>query len=188
MRKEPPTGSGSEEPASKKPKIITYAPTVLQPPPVTVGSIPLTQPPSNIVSAEDTFAAAATGAQPMQTSQGLGQQPPANQELIPEAEFAASLGKQEITIQIRVPNDPSQMAWNFYGQILSMAVNVLSEVKTVKGDLSTSHLNGMPANKIQLKNPITGAFLKDNATLAALNIGPSTTLELVPRARGGKKK
>jgi splicing factor 3A subunit 1 len=179
-RKEPPTGS--QEPPAKRPK-VTYAPTAL-PPLVTVAPVPpsLPLPPPVAPVNEDPFAAA--GAQPLQT----GATAAANQELIPEAEFAASLAKPEVTIQIRVPNDPSQMAWNFYGQIVSLPVNIMSQVKTVKGELSTVHLNGMPANKIQLKNPVTGAFLKDGMTLAALNIGPSTTLELVPRARGGKKK
>lgn len=182
QRKEPP--SGSEEQPAKRPK-VTYAPSVL-PPPVTFVPVP-PPPPPMAITIEDPFATAVTGAQPLLTTPtaaaGLGP------ELIPEAEFAASLAKPEVTIQIRVPNDPSQMAWNFYGQIVSLTVNVMSPVKTVKGELSTAHLNGMPANKIQLKNPATGAFLKDTLTLAALNIGPSsTTLELVPRARGGKKK
>lgn len=183
QRKEPPTGS-AEQPPAKRPK-VTYAPTVL-PPVVTVAPVPPQQLPppvaASVVVDVDPFAAA--GAQPLMQ----GQPSSAIQELLPEAEFAATLAKPEVTIQIRVPNDPSQMAWNFYGQIVSLAVDVMSQVKTVKGALSTAHLNGMPANKIQLKNPATGVFLKDNLTLAALNIGPSTTLEIVPRARGGKKK
>jgi hypothetical protein len=106
--------------------------------------------------------------------------------LIPEAEFAASLSKPEVTLQIRVPNDPAQMAWNFYGQILSMSVNVMSKVKDVKAELSRLHLNSMPANKIQFKDPKTG-FLKDSKTLASLNIGPTATVDLVPKTRGGRK-
>ena len=107
-------------------------------------------------------------------------------KLIPEAEFAASLNKPEVTLQVRIPNDPSQMAWNFYGQILSLKVNVMSKVKAVKEELSRLHLNGMPANKIQFKDPKTG-FLKDNVTLAALNIGPTATVEMIPKTRGGRK-
>jgi Ubiquitin family len=107
---------------------------------------------------------------------------------LPAEDFVASLGKTDVTFQIRVPNDPSQMAWNFYGQIVSLTTNVMSKVKEVKQELSTKHMNGIPANKIQLKSVVTGAFLKDAMSLAELNIGPSATLELVPRARGGKKK
>jgi hypothetical protein len=106
--------------------------------------------------------------------------------LLSEAEFIATLSKPEITLQIRIPNDPSQMAWNFYGQILPMTVNVMTKVKTVKEELSRLHLNGMPANKIQFKYPNTG-FLKDSMTLAALNIGPTATVDLIPKTRGGRK-
>ena len=107
-------------------------------------------------------------------------------KLLSEAEFAASLNKPEVTLQIRIPNDPSQMAWNFYGQILSMKVNCMSKIKTVKDDLSKLHLNGMPANKIQFRIPGSN-FLKDNMSLAALNIGPTATFEMVPKTRGGRK-
>jgi hypothetical protein len=110
----------------------------------------------------------------------------AEKRLLPEAEFAASLNKPEVTLQIRIPNDPSQMAWNFYGQILSMTVNVMTTVKAVKVDLSHKHLNNMPANKIQFKDPQAG-FLKDNITLAALNVGPTATLDMKVKSRGGRK-
>ena len=108
-------------------------------------------------------------------------------QLIPEAEFAASLSKPEVTLQIRIPNDPTQMAWNFYGQILSLQVHVMSTIKKVKEDLSRIHLNGMPVNKIQLKDPNAGFYNNNNATLAALNIGPTATLEMAPKVRGGRR-
>jgi hypothetical protein len=203
VRKDAPIGpsgnieaaAATEEPAAKRAKVITYAPAVLQQPPAPGMDSAVAGPSiasADMIGLEDPFAAAATGAAAPQVAAAPSSfSSNAQQEmLIPEAEFAASLGgKTEITIQIRVPNDPSQMAWNFYGQIVSIAVNVMSQVKHVKEELSKAHLNGMPANKIQLKNATTGTFLKDGVTLAALNIGPSSsTLELVPRARGGKKK
>jgi splicing factor 3A subunit 1 len=201
IRKDAPIGPSdkmqavaSEEPAAKRAKVVTYAPAVLQQPlaPGMDFVAASAGPSTDLMELEDPFAAAATGAAAPQVSAAPSSfsSNPQQEMLIPEAEFAASLGgKTEITIQIRVPNDPSQMAWNFYGQIVSIAVNVMSQVKHVKEELSKAHLNGMPANKIQLKNPTTGTFLKDGVTLAALNIGPSSsTLELVPRARGGKKK
>lgn len=172
----PIIGATIDEPAAKRPKIVTYAPSVLQPTESTTTTLPSSIAPPAL---EDPFAVAATGV-PLSTLD--------NQDLIPEAEFAASLPKPEMTLQIRVPNDPTQMAWNFYGQIVSISTNVMTQIKVVKSELSSMHLNGLPSNKIQLKNPSTGAFLKDNFTLAAHNISPSTTLELVPRARGGKKK
>jgi hypothetical protein len=114
--------------------------------------------------------------------------PPAEmveKELVPEDEFIKTLSKPEVTLQIRIPNDPTQMAWNFYGQMLSITVDVKSKVKEVKQELSKTHLNGMPANKIQLKG--ASGFLKDSKTLASLNIGPTATLEMTPKTRGGRR-
>jgi hypothetical protein len=107
--------------------------------------------------------------------------------VLSESDFAASLSSPEVVLQIRVPNDPTQMAWNFYGQIVSVTVDVMSKVKSIKQDVSHSHFNDMPANKMQFRSMTSGTFLKDNMTLAALNMGPEATLELVPRARGGRK-
>ena len=109
----------------------------------------------------------------------------ATDELLPAAEFVKTLSKPEVTLQVRIPNDPAQMAWNFYGQIVSVSVDVMSKVKAVKQELARAHLNGMPANKIQLKSP--SGFLKDSATLASLNIGPTATLDMIPKTRGGRK-
>ena len=109
------------------------------------------------------------------------------QQLLSEAEFAATLSKPEVTLQIRIPNDPTQMAWNFYGQIVSLTVNVMSTIKQVKSDLSRMHLNAMPVNKIQLKDPDAGFYNNNSATLAALNIGPTATLEMLPKSRGGRR-
>lgn len=188
QRKEPPPNSIAE-PAAKRPK-VTYAPSVLQQQASSAEAAAVPPPPQQLPEPanEDPFASAGLSVvPPAGTSASL----PANagtSVIMPEAEFAAALGKPDVTLQVRVPNDPSQMAWNFYGQIVSVTVNVMSTVKSVKGELSKKHLNDLPTNKIQLKNTATGAFLKDAMTLAALNIGPSATLELVPRARGGKKK
>lgn len=191
QRKAPP--EGSVEPASKRPRVgnVTYAPSLVAAPvppqametdaaAAATTTTAVAPPP---VSNAESLAAAVTGALPVVQTESN-----ADTEMLPEAQFAASLSKPEVTLQIRIPNDPSQMAWNFYGQIVSVTVNVMSKVKGVKTELSNVHLNSMPANKIQLKNPSSGVFLKDAKTLAALNIGPSATLELVPRARGGKKK
>lgn len=109
-----------------------------------------------------------------------------DKELLTAEDFLASLGKPEVTLQVRIPNDPSQIAWNFYGQILSMKVHVMTKIKDVKSELSRRHLNGMPPNKIQLRDTIIG-FMKDGSTLASLNIGPTATVEMIPKTRGGRK-
>jgi splicing factor 3A subunit 1 len=108
-------------------------------------------------------------------------------KLLSESDFIASLPRPEVTLQIRVPNDPTQIAWNFHGQILSLTVNALSTIKQVKTDLSQRHLNGMPINKVQLKDPGAGFYNNNDATLAYLNIGPTATLELLAKTRGGRR-
>ena len=166
-----------DEPAAKRTKMeITTVPPP-PPPPATTQAV---EPPPGFESTvpEDPFAAAAMASASVSEP---------TSELIPEADFAASLSKPEVTLQIRIPNDPSQMAWNFYGQIVSISADVMSTVKSVKQEVSKTHLNGMPSNKIQFKSSTTGAFLKDSMTLAALNIGPTATLELIPKTRGGRK-
>lgn len=116
-----------------------------------------------------------------------GNKPSQNENsLLSEGEFQASLGKPDVTLQIRIPNDPSQIAWNFYGQILSMTVHVMTKIKDVKSELSRLHLNGMPPNKIQLRETTIG-FLKDGSTLASNNLGPTATVEMIPKTRGGRK-
>ena len=67
-----------------------------------------------------------------------------------------------------------------------MSVDVMSKVDAVKAELSKLHLNGMPPNKIQFKDPNIG-FLKGSNTLASLNIGPSATLDMSLKTRGGRK-
>ena len=100
----------------------------------------------------------------------------------------ATLPSPNVTLQIAVPNDATHMAWNFYGQIVPLQVPVTTTLKQVKQELSKRHLNGIPVNKIQLKMVTTGAFLNNNsASLAALNLGPTATLELLPKTRGGRK-
>ena len=174
--------TGEVEPANKRAKVqVTHveAPSVAEAP--SVPPPPGFEGHSALAATEDPFAAAATAfaVQPTDSESA---------PLLPEAEFAASLSKPEVTLQIRIPNDRTQMAWNFYGQIVAQSANVMATIKTVKQELAQQHLNNMPANKIQLKNPSTGAFLKDSSTLAALNLGPTASLELVPRARGGGRK
>jgi splicing factor 3A subunit 1 len=177
-----PQMDNSLEPAFKRPK--TEVTRVEAPPPPPPVKTTVVQAPPGFD--QSTVTASVQPFEPFATPVG----PPASEptgQLLSESEFAASLSKPEVILQIRVPNDPTQMAWNFYGQIVSVTVDVMSTVKSIKQDVSKSHFNDMPANKMQLKSKITGAFLKDNLTLAALNIGPTVTLELVPKTRGGRK-
>lgn len=116
---------------------------------------------------------------------GLPPEETETQELMSESDFCASLDSPMVSLAIQIPRDPSNSAWNFNGQVLTLSVDVMSKVKAVKEELQ-SHLGGMPTNKMQLKNESTG-FLKDGATLAHQNIGPSAKLELILKTRGGRK-
>jgi hypothetical protein len=103
-----------------------------------------------------------------------------------EADFCSSLSDKRIPLAITVPNDPSNASWKFNGQTLSITVDVMTVIKSVKQKIQSQL--GMPVNKMQLKSPNTG-FLKDGLTLAFLNIGPDHgALELVPKVRGRGRK
>ena len=157
-----------QEPTTKRPKLAL--------PPV----VPQKAPPPP----EDPFAAAATGswaAGQEQAASGASQKA----ELLTEEEFVEQQGgRSEITVFVRIPNDPSQRAHNFLGQTISLTIGLQDTTKTLKQRLAETHLNGLA--KLQLKKLSTGAFLKDAQTLAALNVADQTMLELVPRKRGRK--
>lgn len=110
-------------------------------------------------------------------------------ELIPAEEFAAKY-PEGVELVVVVPGGgvaADLQAWQLQtGQIFRIKVNANATVKEVKEMLSASHLNGMPAGKQQLKVQEVG-FLKDASTLAALNIGDGTSVELSAKSRGGKK-
>jgi hypothetical protein len=170
------------EPAMKRLRVESAS--IPPPPPPIVGAGMFSQ--EQVHGASSGFDEQPVDEQPPDTPGAMNETESAEKKVLSEADFVASLSKPEVMLQIRIPNDPSQMAWNFYGQILSMTVDAMSKVKEVKRDLSRTHLNAMPANKIQFKDTKTG-FLKDNMTLASLNIGPTATLELIPRTRAGRK-
>lgn len=102
--------------------------------------------------------------------------------LIPEDEFASRF-PSPVTIIVRIPLDTSA-TWELRGQSLSVSISVTQSVKDLKDCIGVL-IGGMPSNKQQLKS--AHGFLKDKETLAALNIGPETTLELSVRSRGGKR-
>jgi hypothetical protein len=101
--------------------------------------------------------------------------PPETKELLSESEFAASLDSPTVRLSVQIPQDPSNAKWNFNGQVVSLSLDVMSKIKTVKTELQ-GELGGMPVNKMQLKVENAG-FLKDGMTLARLNLGPSASLD-----------
>ncbi|KAL7443201.1 hypothetical protein ACHAXH_005637 [Discostella pseudostelligera] len=108
-------------------------------------------------------------------------------ELLSESDFIATLSDpDDIPICIRVPHDSTNSNWNFNGQTIDITVKATSQVKELKEMLS-AQLGGMPMNKMQLKHPSSGFMNKDGLTMAYFNVGPMTTIDLVPKTRGGRK-
>ena len=114
--------------------------------------------------------------------------PPTDEnELLSESDFIATLlDPNDVPICIRIPHDPSISAWNLNGQIQDINAKATTTVKDLKA-LLKEQLGGMPMNKMQLKHPTSGFMNKDGLSLASLNIGPMTTIDLVPKTRGGRK-
>ena len=105
--------------------------------------------------------------------------------LAPEAFIASLSDPTNVEITVQTPADSTNASWNLDGRAVSVRVDVTTgTIKTVK-EACRSELGGMPTNKMQLRMPGAG-FLKDKDTLAGLNIGPGTTLDLVPKKRGGR--
>lgn len=105
--------------------------------------------------------------------------------LIPAEEFAASF-KEPIDIHIQLPSETTMSHWNLNGQSVKLSVPVMLTVKEIKEAVAAQHLANMPAGKFQLKHAIHG-FLKDANSLAGMNLGSNTTLELTIKSRGGKR-
>jgi len=115
--------------------------------------------------------------------------PPAasQNQTISESDFIATLSNpDEIPICIRIPHDPSNAHWNFNGQTIDLTIKATSKIKELKGMLM-DHLGGMPVNKMQLKHPSSGFMNKDGLSMAYFNVGPMTTVDLVPKTRGRRK-
>ena len=105
--------------------------------------------------------------------------------VIPEQDFILKY-PSPVTVHVQVPNDLSFASWNLNGQEIFIRIAVTAIVKEVK-EMISQQLGGMPVNKQQLKERNSSAFCKDAETLAKLNIGEGTRLELTMKARGGKR-
>ena len=153
------SGAFTSEPAAKRPKLDE--PQLNQP---QLSSIPM---------------------DPMRQMFDAGMTPPENQ-ILSESDFIATLANPDnVPICVQVPHDSSNADWNFNGQIVDVSLAASAKIKAIKEALKPQ-LGNMPTNKMQLKHPNAG-FLKDSFSLAHYNIGPMTTLELVPKTRGGRK-
>lgn len=160
----PPVVADESEPAAKRIKLDDSNPS-MPPPPVQPPTVAAQPPPPPPV--------------PGQISENT---------ILSEDDFIATLSDpDEIDICVRIPHDPSNSNWNFNGQTIDITIKPMSKIKDVKVMLK-DQLGGMPVNKMQLKHPSSGFMNKDALTIAHYNIRPMTTIELVPKTRGGGRK
>lgn len=90
-------------------------------------------------------------------------------------------GPVRITVSVPVVEGEG----NLKGQMLELTIQSLSEtILNVKEKIANEL--ALPANKQKLNSHLL--FLKDNLSLAHYNIGPSETLTLGLRERGGRKR
>ena len=113
-----------------------------------------------------------------------GTKRPREDELMSAEDFAALIPSGLAKVDVTVASDSSHSTFNLNGQTVPLELDVFSTIKQLKELLST-HLGGMPANKMQLKSK--SGFLKDAQSLAAANIGLGVVLELSMKTRGGKR-
>jgi len=99
-------------------------------------------------------------------------------------------------VEIRIPSSSSNPSWNLNGQTISLASIPSSiTIKQIKERLRERLGDGMPLNKMQLKDNERGAFLKDGLFLKDCGVGfmeqdgqeDLVVLDLVPKVRGGRK-
>ena len=124
-----------------------------------------------------------------QETEGQGEQKLEEQYpggIMPPDVFAATLESPTITVTVAcIADKTANPSWNLDGRSVPVTLDVMDTVKVVKAKLSEAL--GMPANKMQMKDG-KGTFLKDGNTMALLNFKTGTTVELVAKSRGGKKK
>ena len=118
-------------------------------------------------------------------------------ELLSEEEFISIYGdRKDFVMYVVIPKEiqdilpPATLSNSPDSHVIKLIIpSFRTTVKELKDmiitQLSTSS-NGLTANKIQLKEPISG-FLKDTQSIAQCNLNVNTTLELSLRSRGGKK-
>lgn len=90
-----------------------------------------------------------------------------------------------MTLSVTLPNDSSNAAWRLNGQTISVVIDIGTNVKALKQQISDVQ-GGMPPSKMQIRHPVHG-FLKDSMTLGSYNLISGTVLQLTVRSRGGRK-
>jgi hypothetical protein len=107
---------------------------------------------------------------------------------------------------VSLPNEPDKADWGFTGQMLSVPVTVSMSISDLKDKLSgllgtlsrcaisvgrgadqTVRTGGMPPAKMKLKMDPVG-FLRDQGTLAQINVAPNAVIAVAAKERGGRGK
>jgi len=125
-------------------------------------------------------------ATPLTTQQDLQQpkKPRMERELISEAEFMHQYGQDALPFTVSIPLVENSNNWLLNGQTLPVAIELHQTVAKLK-ELIVAEIN-IPQSKIRLQ--FEGSFLRDSATLAFYNINPKSTINVMMKERGGKKK
>lgn len=103
---------------------------------------------------------------------------------MPEQQWIAS-HPGPISIQVKLPVDSTNPAWNLNGQAITVTIDIGATVKMLKQQIGSIQ-GGMPESKQQLKHATYG-FLKDAQTLGYYNLSSGAELQLTIRSRGGRK-
>eukprot|EP01029_Cantina_marsupialis_P011883 TRINITY_DN26379_c0_g1_i1.p1 TRINITY_DN26379_c0_g1~~TRINITY_DN26379_c0_g1_i1.p1 ORF type:complete len:727 (-),score=266.76 TRINITY_DN26379_c0_g1_i1:98-2278(-) len=92
--------------------------------------------------------------------------------------------QSNISINVRVPMEPSMQQYHLNGQLLSLKLTTSATAGQIKGMLAPL-LGGLPFSKMQLKSP--NGFMKDALAISQFGVGNGTEIQLTLRTRGGKK-
>lgn len=105
------------------------------------------------------------------------------ESLIPEEDFLKS-SPASVNITISCPSVSDKNDWNLNGQSLSVTFDIRDTIVSVKNKIQS--MTSMPPSKQKLQ--LQGLFLKDNNSLAFYNMTNGSTIQLLTKERGGRKK
>lgn len=105
------------------------------------------------------------------------------ENLIPEDIFLAQ-HKGPVTFNVAVPNLSDKPEWKCNGQMLRFTLPLTDQVSVTKAKIFEEL--GMPAGKQKLQ--YEGLFIKDSNSLGFYNFTNATTIQLLLKERGGRKR
>lgn len=103
-------------------------------------------------------------------------------DLLSAEDFAAA-HPEPVSFTVAMPNEP---AFNFSGQSVELTLSILATIKDVKEAVLQQLGSSLGVGKLQIKHSAQG-FLKDQSSLAAVNLTSGSALEASIKSRGGKR-